>query len=106
MPYAAEKTVHAIEADPQMKSACDAYTAGVNAYINSLDEKDYPLEYKLLNYKPEQWTNMKSALLIKYMAYDLASYEQVFEKTNAKAFLPRAQYEALDLMCRILCSPL
>ncbi len=95
LPYAAEKTVHAIEADPQMKSACDAYTAGVNAYINSLDEKDYPLEYKLLNYKPEQWTNMKSALLIKYMSYDLANYEEVFERTNAKAFLTKAQYDAL-----------
>src|SRR6478735_903139 len=83
MVYGAEKTLHAIEADAQMKATCDAYTAGVNAYINSLDEKDYPLEYKLLNYKPEQWTNIKSALLTKYMAYDLASHEEDFEKTNA-----------------------
>jgi penicillin amidase len=34
-----------------MKAVCDAYTAGVNAYINLLDKKDYPLEYKLLNYE-------------------------------------------------------
>src|ERR1700750_1074592 len=51
MVYAAEKTLHAMENDPLTKSACDAYTAGVNAYINSLTEKNYPLEYKLLNYK-------------------------------------------------------
>ena len=38
---------------------------------------------------------MKSALFIKYMALDLAGYEQDFEKTNAKAFLSREQYEAL-----------
>jgi penicillin amidase len=95
MVYAAEKMLHAMENDPQVKAACDAYTAGVNAYINSLNEKDYPLEYKLLNYKPEQWTNMKSALLVKYMAYDLAGYEQDFEKTNAKSLLTRAQYERL-----------
>jgi penicillin amidase len=95
MVYSAEKTLHAIEADPQTKAICDAYTAGVNAYINSLKEKDYPLEYKLLNYKPEQWTNMKSALLIKYMAYDLAGYEEDFEKTNARSFLTRKQYEQL-----------
>src|SRR5215831_16075155 len=42
-----------------------------------------------------QWTNMKSALLIKYMAYDLAGYEQDFEKTNARSLLTRAQYERL-----------
>ena len=111
MVYAAEKTLHAIETNSQMKAACDAYTAGVNAYINSLDEKDYPLEYKLLNYKPEQWTNMKSALLVKYMSYDLAGYEQDFEKTNAKSLLTRLQYERLfpyveDSMQPVITDPL
>ncbi len=111
MVYAAENTLHAMEKDLLVKSACDAYTAGVNAYINSLDEKDYPLEYKLLNYKPEQWTNMKSALLIKYMAYDLAGHEEDFEKTNAKAILTRKQYEQLfpyveDSMQSIITDPL
>ncbi len=95
MVYSAEKTLHTIESDPLAKSACDAYTAGVNAYINSLEEKDCPLEYKLLNYKPEQWTNMKSALLVKYMAFDLAGYEEDFERTNAKSLLTRKQYEQL-----------
>jgi len=95
MVYAAEKTLDAIDKDPLTKAACDAYTAGVNAYINALDEKNYPIEYKLLNYKPEPWTNLKSALFAKYMAYDLAGYEEDFEKTNAKAFLSRQQYEKL-----------
>ncbi|MBV9962198.1 MAG: penicillin acylase family protein, partial [Parafilimonas sp.] len=95
MVYAAEKSLHAMESDPLTKAACDAYTAGVNSYINSLSEKDYPVEYKLLNYKPELWTNMKSALLVKYMAFDLAGYEQDFERTNAKAVLTKAQYERL-----------
>ncbi|MEP6467780.1 MAG: penicillin acylase family protein, partial [Parafilimonas sp.] len=95
MVYSAEKTLHAIENDPLTKSACDSYTAGVNAYINSLNEKDYPLEYKLLNYKPEQWTNMKSALMIKYMSFDLAGYDEDFEKTNAKSVLTKMQYAAL-----------
>ena len=95
MVYAAEKSMHAIESNPQMKAACDAYTAGVNAYISALKEKDYPLEYKLLNYKPEPWTNMKSALLAKYMAYDLAGYDEDFERTNAKSFLTRAEYNDL-----------
>lgn len=109
--YAAEKTLHAIENDPAMKATCDAYTAGVNAYISTLKEKDYPLEYKLLNYKPEPWTNMKSALLAKYMAYDLAGYDEDFERTNAKSFLTKTQYDALfpyvqDSMQAIITDPL
>ena len=95
MVYGAEKSLQEIEADPETKATCDAYTAGVNAYINSLDESTYPLEYKLLDYKPEPWTNMKSALFLKYMSYDLAGFEQDFEKTNAKSVFTKAQYEAL-----------
>lgn len=95
MVYAAEKSLHAMESDDSLKPALDAYTAGINAYINSLQEKDYPIEYKLLNYKPELWTNMKTALLVKYMSYDLAGYDQDFEKTNAKALFTKEQYDAL-----------
>lgn len=95
MVYGAENSLAAIEADPEIKMASDAYTAGVNAYIGSLKEKDYPIEYKLLNYKPEPWTNLKSALFLKYMSFDLAGYEEDFERTNAKAFFTKEQYEKL-----------
>lgn len=111
MVYGAEKALHAIETNPQAKAACDAYTNGVNAYIDALKEKDYPLEYKLLNYKPEPWTNMKTALLIKFMAWDLAGYDEDFERTNAKSFLTRKQYEQLfpyveDSVQPIITNPL
>ena len=36
-----------------------AYTLGVNAYLLSLEEKDWPVEYKLLNVAPEKWTPLK-----------------------------------------------
>ncbi len=95
MVYAAENSLKAIEADSETKAICDAYTAGVNAYINTLDEGSYPLEYKLLDYAPEPWTNLKSALFLKYMSYDLAASENDFEQTNAKAIFTKAQYAAL-----------
>ena len=38
----------------------NAYVAGVNAYISSLDPPDYPIEFKLLGYKPEPWSVQKS----------------------------------------------
>ena len=95
MVYAAENTLKAIEADAFTKATCDAYTAGVNAYISSLTEDEYPLEYKLLDYKPEPWTNLKTALFMKYMAYDLTGGEEDFEYTNAKAVFTKAQFEKL-----------
>ena len=32
------------------------YVDGVNAYISQLKPADYPVEYKLLDFKPELWT--------------------------------------------------
>jgi len=95
MVYAAEQSLKVIEADAEAKAQADAYTAGVNAYINTLGEEDYPLEYKLLNYKPEPWTNLKTALFMKYMAYDLAGAEDDFEMTNAKSVFTKEQFEKL-----------
>ncbi len=95
MGYAAEKSLKMMEADENTKLMCDAYTNGVNAYIASLTQGQLPLEYKLLGYKPEAWTNLKTALFIKYMAYDLAGGESDFEFTAAKNTLSKIDFEML-----------
>ncbi|MBS1668031.1 MAG: penicillin acylase family protein [Bacteroidetes bacterium] len=84
MVYAAEIAEKEMEKNETTKAQCDSYTAGVNSYIASLKESELPVEYKLLNYKPEKWTNLKTALFLKYMSFELAGYEQDFEHTNAK----------------------
>ncbi len=71
MVYGAERSLKAMEADPRTREMLDAYTAGINAYIKSLRYRDLPLEYKLMNFEPAPWTNLKCALLLKYMADDL-----------------------------------
>jgi len=81
---AAETAVKEMEKDPLSKSMCDAYTAGVNAYLQQVPLSQLPLEYKLLDYQPEPWTNLKTALLIKYMSHDLTGDEHDFELTNAR----------------------
>ncbi len=95
MVYAAEKSLEALEADSITKNELDAYTAGVNAYIGDLKPNQYPLEYKLLNYQPEKWTNLKTQLFLKYMCFDLAGYDTDFEKTNMKGFLSTGDMEQL-----------
>ncbi len=86
MVYAAEIAEKEADKDPVIKAECDAYTAGVNAYIASLTESTLPLEYKLIGYKPEPWSNLKTSLFLKYMSYDLAGHEDDIEMTNAKSF--------------------
>ena len=86
MIFAAENMLKEIEASPVTKKAVDRYTAGVNAYIGSLEESQLPIEYKLLNYKPELWTNLKSALFIKQMTETLAGNVDDLPLTNAKSF--------------------
>lgn len=95
MVYAAEIALKEVEKDPVIKAECDAYTAGVNAWINSLTESTLPIEYKLIGYKPEAWSNLKSMLFLKYMSYDLSASEDDFEMTNAKSFFNADDFSKL-----------
>lgn len=92
MTYAAERSLEMMEADAVTKSVCDAYTAGINAYIEKLTEGSLPLEYKLLRYKPEPWTNLKTVLFLKYMSFDLAGFENDFEYTTARNAFTKAVF--------------
>lgn len=95
MVYGAENSLKEIEKDPVTLAECDNYTAGVNAYIESLTQSSLPIEYKLLGYQPEKWTNLKSALFLKYMALELAGYERDFEMTNAKSVFSSADFDKI-----------
>ena len=95
MVYAAERALKEVEQNDTTKSSCDAYTAGVNAYINTLTESTLPVEYKLLGIKPEKWTNLKIALFLKLMSNDLAGHDNDFEMTNAKQFFSKTDFDLL-----------
>ncbi len=76
MVYGAENSLRAMERDPRTKTALDGYRDGINAYVSSLEERDYPLEYKLMGFAPEKWENIRTALLLMYMADDLTGKVQ------------------------------
>lgn len=86
MVHAAEQALKSISEDEASLQAVEAYTAGVNAWIAQLDPSEYPLEYKILNYRPEKWTSLKSALLLKYMTYTLAGRNNDLRMSNTRAF--------------------
>ena len=95
MQFAAENSLQEAEKDSATKQECDNYTAGVNAYISALTESTLPLEYKLLGYHPEPWTNLKTALFLKYMSLDLAGHEDDFEMTNSKSIFDKPDFDKL-----------
>ncbi|HEX2535304.1 MAG TPA: penicillin acylase family protein [Chitinophagaceae bacterium] len=95
MVFAAENAESAMNSDVVHKPFFDAYTAGVNAYINNLTVKDLPVEYKLLGYQPERWSNLKTALLLKMMAKDLAGFERDLEFTNMQSAFTEQEMRVL-----------
>ncbi len=73
----------------------EKYTEGINQYIASLTYKELPLEYKLLDYKPEPWTTLKCALLLKSMAQTLNMGDKDIEMTNALKLFGKETLELL-----------
>lgn len=72
--WAAERTVSEMMKDPRTRLVLEAYADGVNAFIASLSPGHLPLEYKLLSFKPEAWTPLHTALLMKFMAWNLTAF--------------------------------
>ena len=82
------------EKDPQTLALIEAYADGVNQYIEKLDDARLPVEYKILNYRPEPWTAFKSVLLLKYMS-DMLVGDRDLEFTNLREILGEANLNKL-----------
>jgi penicillin amidase len=96
MGFGAEQAITYMEKyDTKTLGFTQDYADGVNAYINQLDPKDYPVEYKLLDYKPEAWAPKKTALLLMYMTKMLAGGDEDLEKTNALRLFGKDNFDLL-----------
>ncbi len=93
--YAAKNALRQIEKDTLVYKMLQDYTAGVNAYIASLTYQDLPVEYKLLDYQPEPWTPLKTALLYLKMADQLSGTDKSFENTRAFQALGKEKFQFL-----------
>ena len=59
-------------ADKEMLASLNAFADGVNQYIEN-NPKKLPIEFKILKYKPDNWTAENSINIIGYMAWDLGT---------------------------------
>jgi len=80
--------------DPETLRFAEAYAAGVNEYINQLTPGQVPVEYKILNYRPEPWTVYKSLLLLKYMS-DMLVGDSDLEYSNLRKILGQQMLDKL-----------
>ena len=95
MGFGAEQTIKKMSEDEETMAIAEAYADGVNSYINQLEPKNYPVEYKLLDYKPEAWTPKKTALLLMYMTKMLAGGDEDMEYTNALRLFGKERFDVL-----------
>ena len=93
--WAAENAIEGWKKFPEYYALLESYADGVNAYVDQLEPADYPVEYKLLDFAPGEWSPYRSALFSKVMAIDLAMTEYDLENTNAVGLLGKDVFDAL-----------
>jgi penicillin amidase len=59
--------------EPELRAALENYARGVNAYIALLTPETTPIEFKILQYKPREWTPADTVVIGKILAEALSS---------------------------------
>lgn len=92
---AAQNAVKSWEDKPEQQELLNAFTAGVNAYVQQLKPAQYPLEYKLMQFAPEPWSALHTAAWFTSMCEVLNSGEDDLEASNTLKFLGQADFDLL-----------
>lgn len=93
--FAAENALKGWQKSPESIRLLEAYSAGVNAWMEQMTPAEYPLEFKLLGYKPEAWTPLKTALVYESMVETLCSRDEDLASTIA---LEQFGLETFDML--------
>jgi penicillin amidase len=95
LPAAAEAHMKDLPADSRARRFLDAYTDGVNAWIDAMRPADLPVEYRLLNARPERWEPVNTLHLFSRMGWTLASNAPERARAAAAAVVGREAAAAL-----------
>lgn len=80
----------------EAKEILKQFAQGVNLYIKELRENGkWPIEFIILGYKPEDWTEIDSLTIGKYMAFDLGGNwnDQAFRSYLLQTFSKEKAYD-------------
>lgn len=79
----------------EMKTLVQAYADGINAYIASLDEKSLPVEFRILQYKPRNWTPADTVVIGYIMLESLTNTWQMDLMRASFSDLPKEKFDQL-----------
>ncbi|MFT4524856.1 MAG: penicillin amidase [Bacteroidia bacterium] len=105
MVTSAQKALDEFSGDTVCVNVVQAYTDGINAFIQTIDRTNLPFEYRMLDYTPEAWSPLKCSLLLKYMAKMLNGTERDFENTALLELLGRDLFDELYPEQNLLSDP-
>lgn len=93
MNWGAEHNLTWLKANkPEVMKTLTWFCEGVNAYLADLPDGELPLEFRLLNYRPEACTPLRTLLILQYMSFDLSwksdnlQYEEIRQAFGKEAF--------------------
>jgi len=84
------------EYSTEAKAVLKNFSDGVNLYIQELKENGkWPIEFTVLGYEPEAWTEIDSLTIGKYMAFDLGGHwkDQAFRYYLLQNFPKEKAYD-------------
>ena len=89
MTWGAERIHQYMMQDARTAEILQAYSEGVNAWIDQLRPATLPLEYKLLDYRPGRWSPEMTAIFYMNMNQTLTSGTSSYQMSTMKALLGR-----------------
>jgi len=84
---------------PDLKAALENYARGVNAYIATLDEKNLPVEFQILQYKPREWQPTDTLIIGKILSEALS--ETYFEDLMRVSIAALPKDKQADLLNQV-----
>lgn len=85
MPRAAIAKWRTLPADGFGRRVLEAYSDGINAYLDAIPKSAWPVEYRILNARPERWEPVNSLHLFMRMSNILTYTPSEFERYAAQA---------------------
>lgn len=95
LPWAVERNWESLQKSTRTVTLLNAYTAGVNAYIDGLSQATLPIEYKLMNFKPEAWSPQRTLFIVANMIDALNNRDNDIATTNSLALFGRDTFNYL-----------
>lgn len=92
---AAERLASAWDQDPETGPFVRAFVDGINTRIAELSPAELPVEFKLLDFKPEPWTTTRCAAFFLAMSEVLARTSNDIPLHNALQLYGREQFDLL-----------